>query len=189
MTSCSECNPACTSAATCSPWEYVDSNGNAITGSSSITHKPAAQCDIAKFETFVNSRKQWIIDVFDQAVDQQSMADATNLYYDQIENNEVYSACKQEFMGFYTLGSKELLIRGTTSCPDYGDQAQAQCESGKPCYSPLEKQDPCCNHALRWSDCCLPRDLKKEVHNQFDGANDNTINERCSTNATEVTRM
>jgi len=49
--------------------------------------------------------------------------------------------------------------------------------------------DPCCNQALRWSDCCVPSARNVSISGLYKGINTTVIQHKCGARAGEVAEL
>lgn len=143
------------------PWRFVDSSGDPMTvNDETIVTKKVLTCDADAFETLIDARTDELFGYLETA-DSRDELEAAVKTYATLVNHETYAACQELLESFYTTTSKAFQFQNVRVC------------------STPDQQDPCCNSALRWSDCCVPTTKTVTVNGLFDAVNLQAIQAGC----------
>jgi len=156
----------------CSIWHYSDNLGNRINSlSETFVEYASNECDLETFTNFSRDRLPQLYELLESSRTAKQ-SEAAMLSYTTIVNDVAYSACKDVFDSLYTTKSASVFMKGVRGCED-----------------PTNMDDPCCNEAKLWSDCCLPEDKSIEIKGVFNATNIDAINAACGANSASVTSL
>jgi hypothetical protein len=158
--------------ASCAPWKYADQSGTLLTHDDGvIVKRRQLKCDVGKMKTFMRARAPKLFELFESATNQK-MATGAVMTYTAMVNNDLVLPCFRTFNSLYNKTSQNVTLKGVRACLD-----------------PDDNTDPCCNEALRWGDCCLPKDKTVQIPGQYGGENEQAIKSLCGSNAGFVTAL
>lgn len=143
--------------------KIVNFEGLPITGSVPLTQK-VITCDREKFLE-LDSQLTQLINQMEQSTETETLF-RLHLESNFLRASDIWSACTAFAANYSRFDIKAL------SLPDL-----QVCRS--PLNSPAWKADPCCNHDLELTSCCVPKDELVPVL-EFLGAHESKIDEECA---------
>jgi len=153
-------------------WFFTDKDGNQPYHFAEVEVRPRQlSCNVEEFQVVSRSRIQQLARLLRGSPSQRTLQSAM-MTLSTIQSDEGWAGCQQRLDELYSTSTAQATISGIRACVD-----------------PSNTNDPCCNDALRWSQCCVPSTKTFNISGAFGSVNEAAVGKSCGDNAALVTAL